>query len=464
MKTQSFSKRVSLYFMTATAVLIIVVFTTIYLVVFKTVFTHLDKDLNAEYQEVSNSIIAFDDDIIFANKGEWTEPEHGQIEVNPTFLQVTDTLGNILRKSSNLEEASLVVYKNKGKKIYINTSLANKKIRQLQVLLKDEHLKKIGYISIAVSLEDAQMVLLNLRIVLFILFPLVLVVLYFSTKFIAQKSIEPIILLSENADKITRESLDKRIPFPPIKDELYKLTENINSLLNRIEEAIKREKQFSSDASHELRTPLAVLKGTLEVMIRKPRDTEYYNQKALACLDEINRMTVLVEQLLLLARYENTIEVINITEVYPGKVIHQIIARHADMVSQKEIIFDLDLAEYTTIRTDAFMFEQIVENIITNALKYSRRESNIGISLAEKDQKISLIVKDEGEGINIDEISHIFDRFYRSDISRNSQIKGYGLGLAIVKRFTDLLHIDIQVSSRPQQGTEFTLTFPGQGN
>lgn len=459
MRTQRFSKRVSLYFMVATAILIVGVFTTVYLVVYKTVYNHLDSNLNAEYQEVSSSIVALSDDIIFTNQGEWTEAEHGQVEVNPTFIQVTDTMGNVLKKSSNLGETSLTVFKNENRKVYLNASLTNEKIRLIQVELSNTLDKKIGYISVAVPLNDTQMVLRNLRVVLFILFPLVLVVLYFTTKLIAQKSIEPVILLSENTDKITRKNLDQRIPLPVIHDELFNLTENINKLLDRIEEAVKREKQFSSDASHELRTPLSVLKGTLEVMTRKPRNADYYDNKVKTCLEEVDRMTVLVEQLLLLAQYESPVEITNLTQVRPEHLIHQIIVRHIDSANQKEITFHLAINKDISVLTDIFMLEQIIENIIVNAIKYSYSGNKISISLFEKDNKVSLCIKDKGVGMNSNELANIFNRFYRSDVSRNSHIKGYGLGLAIVKRFADLLHINIHVSSTPKQGTEFILTF-----
>ncbi len=102
MNTLSLRNRISFYYLAATAVLILILFLTIYYVVHKTVYTHLDGDLDAETSEVFNSLVVLNDKFIFANPFEWTEKEHNQIEVNPTFIQVTDTIGNIINKSGNL--------------------------------------------------------------------------------------------------------------------------------------------------------------------------------------------------------------------------------------------------------------------------------------------------------------------------------------------------------------------------
>src|SRR5512139_762628 len=99
-------------------------------------------------------------------------------------------------------------------------------------------------------------------------------------------------------------SNDERIELPANKDEIYTLTSTINQLLDRLEDAVLREKQFTSDASHELRTPLAAIKGTLEVLIRKPREVEQYESKISYCIIEVDRMSTIIDQLLMLARYD----------------------------------------------------------------------------------------------------------------------------------------------------------------
>ena len=133
------------------------------------------------------------------------------------------------------------------------------------------------------SLEDFEIVLI-LKNILLISFPIILILLFLIARFFAGKSIQPIRTVIETSNKITKDNLQTRIPLPQNKDELYILSQNINNLLDRIENAIEREKQFTSDASHELRTPLAVIKGTMEVLIRKPRNQQEYEDKIQFCI------------------------------------------------------------------------------------------------------------------------------------------------------------------------------------
>jgi len=464
MKPKNLSNRIALNFMAATAVLIIVIFAAIYLVVYQTVYVRLNKDLTAECIEVTEGLVMLSSRIVFANDSEWEENEHGQVEVNPIFIQVADTTGKILRKSLNLMGASLTVYKNENRKIYFNTRLSGVSIRQFQMVLKNGLNQKAGYISVAIPLEESQMVLKNLLIILLTTFPVALFILFFVTKLIARESILPVQTLTESAEKITRENLNTRIPLPAIKNELYTLTATINSLLDRIEDTLLREKQFSADASHELRTPLSVLKGTLEMMIRKPRSSAYYIEKAAACLAEVDRMSVLVDQLLLLARYENGEEITSLSKVSLETISHNMIARHADILEQKKLSLVLRINEDTAVMTDAFMTEQILENIFSNATKYSYPNGNIEIFSEQTNEQVSLTIRDEGIGMNREELAEIFNRFYRADRSRNAKIRGYGLGLAIAKRFADLLQIKIRVTSQPGKGSAFKFIFPVRTN
>jgi signal transduction histidine kinase len=460
MKKQSFSNRIAFNFMLATAVLIIVIFAVVYLVVHKTVETSLKDDLTTEGIEVAEGLVLLTDSIVFADEAEWQEKEHGQVEVNPIFIQVADSAGKVLRRSPNLMGTSLAIDKNETGDVYFNSSLSGVRIRQFQLLLKNGLGQQAGFVSVAIPLEESHMVLRNLFIILLTGFPVALVILYFITKFIAKKSISPVLVLTERAEKITRENLNERIPFPAIEDELHTLTGTINSLLDRMEDTLLREKQFASDASHELRTPLSVLKGTLEIMIRKPRPSAYYIEKAATCFSEVNRMSILVDQLLLLARYESKTVMANLSKVSLEQLVHRIIARNVNSLEEKNLTINLKIGENTMVITDAFMTEQILENIFSNAVKYSYPNQAIEIFTDRSDDQVFLTVKDEGVGMEKEELSKIFDRFYRADKSRSAQSKSHGLGLAIAKRFADLLQIKISVVSQPGKGSSFTLAFP----
>ena len=460
----SFSNRIALYYMGTTAILTMVVFFFIYMVVYQSVYRHLDAELSEESEQLSEGFVILDGEIVMTNPYEWNENEHEQVEVNPIFMQISDVHGQIIKRTPNLYDDSLKIYLNRTENFFVNTTLSKQPVRQLQTPIFDSLNEIKGYMDMAVPLESTVVVLRNLRSVLILAFPIVLILLFFVTSLIARRSIHPVFRLTETAEKISRENLNERIPLPLHEDELYTLTQTINQLLERLEDAVIREKQFTSDASHELRTPLSILKGTLEVMLRKSREPEYYIEKISSSLSEVNRMSDLVDKLLLLARYEGDEAPVHLSNVDVQDLLEGVLARFETRFAEKNLKLALDFTPEVVLQTDRFMVEQIVENLITNAIKYSPANSKISITLQKQKKVTSLAVADEGPGIPEHAMDGIFDRFYRVDESRNSFIEGNGLGLALVRRFCGLLHIRPEVESEPGKGTRFTLYFPEENS
>lgn len=459
----SFSNRIALYFLSATAMLIVVIFIAIYFVVSGSVYRFLDEDLKAESLELQNGIVTFNDRIIIANLKEWDEGEHAQIEVNPTFVQITDTTGAILKQSPNLVKEKLVTFPGYKIETYFDTHLNNSSVRQVQTPITIDG-KIIGFLSVAIPLDDSLLVLKNLRMVLMFTFPLALLVLYFIVVFIARKSIDPVYQLTHAAQKITQENLNQRIQLPKNKDELYILVNTINSLLDRLEDAVLREKQFTADASHELRTPLSALKGTMEVLLRKQREPEQYIEKIQYGLSEVNRMTVLVEHLLLLARYEASTIPVNLQMIQIEELVHALAGRLSERLDENQISLKINIPVDVEVFSDRFMLEQILENLATNAIKFSNPGGEVEIGFRNDHSQTALLVRDQGIGMTPQQIGQVFERFYRADESRNFAVKGNGLGMAIVKRFADILNLKINISSEPGSGTRVEVAFPSENN
>jgi signal transduction histidine kinase len=291
-----------------------------------------------------------------------------------------------------------------------------------------------------------------------IAFPVILIILFLIARFIAGKSIKPINSIINTANFITKDNLESRIPLPQNKDELYILSQTINNLLERIENAVIREKQFTSDASHELRTPLAVIKGTLEVLVRKPRTEEEYKEKIGYCVSEVNRLNHLVDELLLLARFENQKQNQKLEQVNIVSVVSDTLARNSAHIKDKKLNIITDYSNEVNAKTDSYLFALIVNNILTNAIKYSNNSTDITISIEEKNDLVICSIADNGIGIAKEEINKIFDQFYRSKSNEHPEIKGTGLGLSIVRRLCDLLEINLNINSEENKGTTVYLT------
>lgn len=457
----NFRNRIATYYLVATALITALIFITIYLIVHKTVYNHLKEDLYTELAELKHSIfIEKNNQIGFSNPFEWNEGEHNQIEVNPTFIQVSAISGNILKKTPNLRNDSLTFQPLILNENITSTFLSNSPIYQIQHPIKNESNMVVAFILIAVPSQESELVLENLLKSLLISYPIILVILFFITRYIAGKIIAPVNNVIKTANRITKENLNERITLPQYQDEIHLLTTTINGLLDRLEDNLIKEKQFTADASHELRTPLSVIKGTLEVLIRKPREINQYVEKINYCITETDRMTKLIDQLLFLARFDSDKLSSNITEVDTQKIFEKVIERIKQSLMEKEIKIKLDFVGSTCARADAGMLEIVIENILSNSIKYSENNKSIYIEIKPDLEKLICIIKDEGFGMTEDQVKKVFDRFYRSDYSRNSEVEGFGLGLSIVKKLCEMQNITFVINSKLRVGTTFILSFP----
>jgi len=451
--------RIAFFYITATAALTALLFIIIYSVVRSSVYSRIDDKLFKESEEVGRGIYVGEDSIKLINLYEWEEREHSQIEINPTFIEIVDRNNILIRKSDNLHNNNLEFQPAIKEQTYFNSKLSNNSLRLLQLPLENPAGKTIGYMIIGLPLDEGIAVLNQLGWVLISGYLGALFLLFLIARWIAEKSIIPIHNVTLTAEKITRENLSERIKLPGNKDEIYLLAKTVNGVLDRLEDAMLREKQFTSDASHELRTPLSVIKGTLEVLIRKKRTAEQYEEKISYCINEVNRMNNIIDQLLLLARFESgNIEPIR-REVNLNDIVMYTLLRTEQKAKEKGISVNFKEGKNFPIIADPSMLEVILENLLSNSIKYSNGSKNIDIKISCEKTITKCVIKDYGIGMEKEELARVFDRFFRSEKARNTNNNGDGIGLAIVKKLADLQDINISISSEPGKGTEVSLCF-----
>ena len=458
MKQLSFKNRIASNYIIITALLIFVVFFAIFSIVRYSVHVRVNNEIKSEVTKHLKEIEVIENCVLLIREEQWKTKQLNKVEVSPAFIQFVDELGALVEKSPNLKQKKLTYDKNRIANELFDTKLETISVRQIQVPLY-QGTKVIGYLIVAMSLEDSVMVLNNLFTVMLIAYPLILLVLFLIARFFAGRSIKPISSIIDTANFITKDNLKSRIPLPQNKDELHLLSNTINNLLDRIENAVVREKQFASDASHELRTPLAVIKGTLEVLIRKERKPEEYKEKIEFCVSEVNRLNHLVDELLLLARFENQRQNLKLENVNLNSLITDVISRNAQAIKEQKVNCKTEFSEEIYVQTDTYLFSIIVTNLLTNAIKYSNKGSNIVVKLYHSDGKAQCDIIDFGIGIPKEDINMIFNQFYRSNSTIHPEIKGTGLGLSIVKRLCDLLEIDVKLESEENVGTKATISF-----
>lgn len=445
--------------MIATALIIAMAFACVYIIVRKTVYDNLDYELKHQATIHSKQVTRISNGLRFVNKLEWEEREHREAEVNPVFLQLTDYKGKLMDKSPNLKTNRLYVQDAGDGSGYFNTILNGKHLRQVQTPVHIGN-QKVGFIIAAVSLEPSLMLIGNLRWTLFILYPLALIVVFILSSFLAGRSIAPVQQIIRKTNSITQNNLNERIPLPTSQDELYALAEAINGMLQRLEDAMVREQQFTADASHELRTPLTVMRGTLEVLLRRNRTEEVYREKIEASLVEINRMTEIVENLLELARLENNTG--NVTD-RQGNLFELL----TDIVDQQTMSWqNKNLQVRWKVQEDAkgatvpeFHARLILSNLIGNAFKYSEENGIVCLEVTTLEDSIICKVSDEGLGINPEDVALVRRPFFRSLEAGRLKIKGTGLGLSIAEKAAKAISASIYLTQNEPEGTVATVHF-----
>lgn len=453
----SFKNRIAFNYIVSSSILIAIVFLSIFSIVKYSVNQHINEEIQEELYKHLDDVSTDENDTYLIQVDQWRAREHNSISVNPVFVEFYDTNKQLIDKSPNLKTADIQLFENKKNDEFIDTKLNGIPIRQIQTpIINNDRI--VGYLVVAMSLEDFEIVQI-LKNILLISYPLILILLFLIARFFAGKSIKPVRTIIDTSSQITRDNLKTRIPLPQNKDELYTLSENINNLLNRIENAIEREKQFTSDASHELRTPLAVMKGTMEVLIRKPRDQKEYEEKINFCISEVDRLNHMVDQLLLLARFENQKQNIKQETIYLNALILDNLARYSEKSESKKLKISTTFSEDFYIQSDSYLISIVIGNLISNAIKYSNNNGEIILKLLNNSNHISFSITDNGIGIAPEDIDKIFNSFYRSDMTNHSQIKGTGLGLSIVKRLAELLNLNVEIESQLNQGTIIKIDF-----
>lgn len=268
--------------------------------------------------------------------------------------------------------------------------------------------------------------------------------------------------LEETARDLSAGDLSRRRLFAPSDDaELAALARTFNNLLDRLESLHATQQRFTADASHELRTPLTILRGEIEVALRKPRSAEEYREVLLSGKEEIERLSRLTENMLALTRADAGDALSARERVRLGELCAGMIAKLQPLAEEKEIALTLESdAAAPEVDGDPVALERILQNLLENALRYSPRGERVRVHLSRDGADARIVVSDTGRGIAPEHLPHVFERFYRVDRARSRAHGGSGLGLSIVKALVEAHGGTVSVESVVGAGTSFIVRLP----
>ncbi len=268
----------------------------------------------------------------------------------------------------------------------------------------------------------------------------------------------PLDKITKGANMISVTNLHARLPALNTHDELGRLTETLNQMMNRLEVSFSEVQRFTGDVSHELKTPLTILRGELELALNARQTQTEYTLTIASALDEVIRLQNVVESLLELSRADLGKAKINLVERSLTKLVVDIVEDAIILAEEHNLSVQSKVRSDITLIFDPVRMHQCIINIIDNAIKYNIEKGTIFIDLYKDGENAVVLIRDTGIGIPAEDLPHIFDRFYRVDQSRSKQ--GSGLGLSIVKWIVDAHKGTIKIVSIHGKGTEFKLMFP----
>jgi len=285
-------------------------------------------------------------------------------------------------------------------------------------------------------------------------------VLLLGGQWIIGKALAPLDKLTSAAERIHINNLHERLPRLGNNDELDRLTEVFNGMMARLQGTFAQIQEFTLHASHELKTPLAILHGELESMMNEAQTSEAQREAIAGHLDEIQRLSRIVEGLTLLAKAD-TGQITLSREWIPFHELVQDSCEDAEILAApKRIQVRLKECEEALLWGDRHRLRQLLLNLSDNAVKYNEPDGKITVSLTRKNGDAELRISNSSSGIAPEILPRVFDRFFRGDSSHNSQPEGCGLGLSIAQWIVKAHGGSLHIASQPRQITTVTVNLP----
>ena len=316
-------------------------------------------------------------------------------------------------------------------------------------------------VEMGVSADDEIQTLHLFRTYLLMFAPLLLLIAAMVGYWMSRRVLSPVDALVRTARDVSGANLNSRLQKLETGDELQRLSDTLNEMLDRIESAFLRVTQFTADASHELRTPVSLIRTEAELALRRSRTEAEYKDSLRQILQEAERTTLLIEQLLELARADSGRESLTMRPVDLPEVLRDVVYSWRQVAAARNLQFSTEFCERgVSVMGDPTLLRRLADILLDNAFKYTPSPGSVRLGLEVQDEAAVITVQDSGMGIAPEEQQRIFERFYRVDKARSRQQGGVGLGLAIAEWIVSQHRGAISVESRPGEGASFRVRLP----
>jgi two-component system OmpR family sensor kinase len=315
-------------------------------------------------------------------------------------------------------------------------------------------------IVVGASLDDQQEALARLAVLLAAGGPVALALAAGVGWVVAGAALRPVERMRSEAAAISASEPGRRLPVPRTGDEVARLGETLNEMLQRLEEALERERRFVDDASHEIRTPLANLRTELELALRRSRSAGELEETVRSAALETERLARLAEDLLVLARADRGRLPVRREPVMVGEIVDSVVEAYAARATESGVAVEVRVPDNLRATLDPLRIRQALGNLLDNALGHTVGGGRVRIEAAAHDGGVSFEVTDTGEGFPSAFLPQAFEPFTRPDASRTRADGGAGLGLAIVRAVAEAHGGAAEARNRPEGGASVILRIP----
>lgn len=384
------------------------------------------------------------------------------------LVQIVDAQGHALARSANLGKATLPAHPATLARLALGETVfetlhdfGEEPIRLVSVPVTLGGILRA--VQVAGSLDDAQHILNAAAELFVVMSALLMLSVGAAGASLTRRVFGAIDDMVQKAHRIGEEDLSQRLPHPGTADEIGRLVDTLNEMLGRIERGMDVQRRFTADASHELRSPLSRLRTELELALRRPREPTAYVETLRSGLEEVERLTLLVEELLALARIDAGQERGGAERVVLNTLVHDAVDRMKTIASVSDVSLGIDVSGQVCARVAPGSAGLVLDNLLDNAIRFSPIGGLVTIRLWTEGGDAVMRVVDHGPGLRRDELERVFERFYRGPSARAGSKPGMGLGLALSQAIVRAHGGSIKASNADEGGAVFEVRFPSIG-
>lgn len=445
--------RLTLWYVMLLAIILVTFSAFLYLTLAHNLDTELDRSLGAEAQRIIASIDLQDGQPSL--NGEF-DPQSTGIVV-ALYSRTGTRLMDTNARPAFLRATAALAQRIPSEPTLVTVQLTDGTRWRVLTMPVTEDGQVAGVLQVGRSEEEISRALGQLVTLMAIAIPATILLTVAGGLFLAGRALNPIDQITRTAERLGAQDLSQRLNLRGTDDEVGRLAATFDGMLERLDRAFRRQREFTADASHELRTPLASLISQVELALERSRTPAEYRRVLTSVRDDARRMTQLLNDLLTLARADDgNVPLIRET-LELGELAKQVVAAMEPLARERGVTLERCAAEPVFVNGDQTRLAHLMINLVDNGLKYTPTGGRVTIRVSRRPGQAIIEVSDTGVGITAEHLPHIFERFYRVDRSRSRSDGGTGLGLSICRWIVEAHGGAITVSSLPGQGTTFTV-------